>query len=254
MSAQPGAAAAHRTPVIGIGGIPMRCRFADVWDRDVVMLHRSYLDAITRAGAVAVILAPSSVLQENPAAPLDLLDGLILAGGSDIEPSQYGQTPHPKLGTVDPLRDRCELALAREALARDLPILGICRGMELLNVAVGGTLIQHLPDAIGHDAHLRSAGTFESHAVQVLEASLTAKLVGPDQQMVHSHHHQAVDRLGECVAATAWDHERQVVEAIEITDARLALGVQWHPEEDAGSGLIERFISEITAQQQNSDH
>jgi putative glutamine amidotransferase len=239
----------HRPLVIGVGGIPMQCQFGDVWDVPVVMLHRTYLDAIGRGGAISVILSPTNVLAENADTALDLIDGLILAGGTDVDPALYGQQPQPKLGQVDSARDHCELALATAALARNLPILGICRGMELLNVSAGGTLIQHLPDTLGHDTHLRSVGTFERHVIDVAEDTITARLVGNPSRTVMSHHHQAIDKLGSDVTATAWDADRQVVEAIELTCSRLVVGVQWHPEEDPQSNLIERFIAEIASQQ-----
>jgi putative glutamine amidotransferase len=238
----------QRPPVIGVGGIPMQCQFAGVWDRPVVMLHRSYVDAIERAGAIAVIFAPGDTLSRHPATALDLVDGLILAGGADIGPARYGQDPHPKVGTVDVVRDESELALANVALARDLPVLGICRGMELLNVAAGGTLIQHLPDRVGHDGHLQTPGTFEIHQVDVTDGTATAWLVGGNRCTVMSHHHQAVDKLGSNVTATAWDPDHEVVEAIELDDRRFAVGVQWHPEEDPNSTVIQRFVAAVAAQ------
>jgi putative glutamine amidotransferase len=246
--ARTNASPGSRPLIIGIGGIPMQCQFADVWNVPVVMLHRTYLDAIERAGAIAVVVSPATTVAENPCAVLDLLDGLILAGGTDIDPVHYGQPAHPKLGRVESVRDHTELALAAAALERDLPVLGICRGMELLNVAAGGTLIQHLPDTVGHDRHLRSVGTFETHSVQVADGTTTARIFGAPTRTVMSHHHQAVDKLGTDVTATAWDADRQVVEAIELSCSRLAVGVQWHPEEEPDSNFIESFIAEITAQ------
>lgn len=247
---EPPATAGRGSPlIIGVGGIPMQCRYGEVWDAPVVMVNQVYLDAIGRASAIAMILPPTDLLARNPFAALDLLDGLILAGGTDIDPARYGQQPHPKLGRVDPLRDASELSLAKAALDRDLPVLGICRGMELLNVAAGGTLIQHLPDTLGHDDHLRSVGTFEVHPVEVAEGTTTARIVGGSSCAVMSHHHQAVHKLGAQITATAWDSDRQVIEAIELTGSRLAVGVQWHPEEDPNSNLIERFITEIASQQ-----
>jgi len=237
-----------RPLVIGIGGIPMQCQYGDVWDVPVVMLQNTYLEAIERAGALGLILSPTQTLAENADAALDLVDGLILAGGKDIEPARYGQQPHPKLGSVDQMRDAAEFALASAALTRGLPVLGICRGMELLNVVAGGTLIQHLPEQVGHHNHLKSVGTFESHAVQVADGTATARIVGAAPGPVRSHHHQAVDQLGPGVTATAWDADNEVVEAIELTCSPLALGVQWHPEEDPQSNVIERFIAEIASQ------
>ncbi len=244
-----GSAQPRRPLVIGVGGIPMQVQYGEVWNTPVVMMNRTYLDAIERAGALAVVLSPTRILAENVGAALDLLDGLILAGGTDIDPARYGQDPHPKLGNLEPTRDHTELALAAAALERDLPVLGICRGMELLNVAAGGTLTQHLPEILGHDAHLRTVGIFESHRVEIVAATATARIAGGSSRVVKSHHHQAVDQLGTGVTVTAWDADHQVVEAIELTCSSLAIGVQWHPEEDVGSNLIERFIAEIASQQ-----
>ena len=177
---------------------------------------------------------------------LDLLDGLILAGGADIDPSAYGAEPHEEtIGTV-PERDTFEIALARSALERDLPLLGICRGMQLLNVAPGGTLIQHLPESHGHEDHRRTPGTFDGadHDVRLEPGSLAARAAGEEVHGTKSHHHQGVDRLGEGLGVTGWAELDELPEAIEAPDRRFALGVQWHPEADELSVVIESFVRE----------
>lgn len=234
-----------RDPVIGICGIPARCRYGEVWDRDVVMLQQTYLRAVTEAGGMAVLLAPTARTAERPGEFLDLLDGLLLAGGSDIDPGCYGAPPHPELGRTDPVRDRAEIALAAEAVRRGLPLLGVCRGMQVLNVALGGDLIQHLPDLLGDDpTHLRTDGVFEQHPVHVEAGTRTAELTGPGAVAVSSHHHQAVGRLGAGLTVTARASGGRVVEAVECADG-YAVGVQWHPEEDPSSTVIAGFVRRV---------
>jgi putative glutamine amidotransferase len=166
---------------------------------------------------------------------LDLLDGLVLSGGADIDPASYGADTDPRTTGARGERDRFEIALARGALERDLPVLGICRGMELLNVAYGGTLVQHLADA---DVHLHTPGRYSDHDVRLEPGSLAAQAVGAERVSVRSHHHQGVDRLGEGVVASGWADPGETVEAIEIPERRWALGVLWHTEEDRESRVL----------------
>lgn len=231
--------------LIGIGGIPMQCQFGDVWDVPVTMLHRTYSDAVSAAGAIALIIPPAASLARDPNPILAKLDGLILAGGGDIDPATYGAEQGPDTGRIDRVRDDCELALASGALARDLPVLGICRGMQLLNVARGGTLLQHLPASLGHARHLPSIGTFERHEVRLEPGSAAERLAGGTRCTVESHHHQAIDRLGEGVVVTGWDVDDGIVEAIDLPGCSFAAGVQWHPEEDPDSPVIGRFVNEV---------
>ncbi|MFN8215252.1 MAG: gamma-glutamyl-gamma-aminobutyrate hydrolase family protein [Solirubrobacterales bacterium] len=234
-------------PLIGIGGIPMQCQFGGVWDEPVTMIHRAYTQAIARGGGAAVLFTPDTVLRAGAARLLEAVDALILPGGGDIDPGVYGAEREEATVRVDRERDEAELALCRAALDADLPVLGICRGMELLNVALGGTLHQHLPARIGHDGHLRDPGSFERHEVELEPGSAAARLVGAPRCAVMSHHHQAVDALGEGVAASGWERADGVVEAIELPAARLAVGVQWHPEEDPSSELIPNFVATVAA-------
>ena len=138
--------------MIGICTSLVRARWS-VWDQPAALLPFSYIESVQRAGGLALMVAPDPLVEDDPDQLLDLIDGLILAGGNDIDPSCYGADPHPETHGTVPARDRPELALVRRSVERDMPVLGICRGMQLLNVAFGGTLLQHLPDEVGHGAH-----------------------------------------------------------------------------------------------------
>jgi len=213
-----------------------------VWNEAAVMLPRAYADAVARAEGVAALLAPDDALAERPGEVLDALDGLVLAGGSDVDPLTYGASPHPSVTETEPGRDRFELALAHAALERDLPVLGVCRGMQLLNVTLGGTLLQHLPDVVASDRHRERTGVFSAHEVRLAPGSLAAEAAGGERVRVQSHHHQAPDELGEGLVASGWSVADDLVEAIELPERRFALGVLWHPEIDARSGVIDAFV------------
>jgi putative glutamine amidotransferase len=234
-----------RRPRIGICTALERARWT-VWDREAFLLSRAYVDALQAADAVVFMVPPDPWVSEHPDDVLGGVDGLLLAGGADIDPSAYGAERHPKTTNTRPDRDRAEIALARRALERDLPLLGICRGMQLLNVALGGTLVQHLPDDVGHTDHRRSLGSFDNadHDVRLTPGSLAARAAGETLHATKSHHHQGVDRLGEGIEATGWSVLDELVEAIEVADARWALGVQWHPEADSRSGVVAAFAGE----------
>jgi putative glutamine amidotransferase len=180
---------------------------------------------------------------------LDLVDGLILAGGADIDPGAYGADRHAETKGTVPERDTFEIALTRRAFERDLPLLGICRGMQLMNVARGGTLLQHLPESHGHHEHRRNPGSFDGadHDVRLQEGSLAARAAGETTHGTKSHHHQGVDDLGEGLEITGWSTMDELPEAIEAPDSRFALGVQWHPEADETSKLIEALVAEAAA-------
>jgi putative glutamine amidotransferase len=230
-------------PRIGLCTALERARWT-VWDQDAFLLSRSYADALQAAGAVAVMLPPDPWLAEHPEDALDALDALVLAGGADIDPVNYGAERHPKTVNTRPERDRAEIALAHGALARVLPVLGICRGMQLLNVALGGTLIQHLPDDFGHTDHRRSLGSFDNadHDVRLAEGSLAARAAGETLHATKSHHHQGVATLGDGLVASGWSVLDDLVEAIELPGRRFALGVQWHPEVDPRSRVVRSFV------------
>ena len=169
-----------------------------------MLLPRSYPDAVQAAGGIAVLLAPDPLLTAEPDRVLDLLDGLILAGGRDVDPVTYGEDPHPETDESRPERDHFELALAKRAMERDMPFLGICRGMQVMNVARGGTLVQDLPEHLGHQDHRRTLGTFEGndHPVRLDAGSLAARAAGEEQHGTLSHHHQGVGEIGDGLAVT----------------------------------------------------
>jgi putative glutamine amidotransferase len=218
-------ASSASSPLIGISSYLERTRFG-VWDVPAAVLPRGYLDGVVAAGGVPVLLPP---VGEWTAHLLSRLDGLVIAGGADIDPSCYGADRRIESGPPRPDRDESERRLVDLALGSGLPLLGVCRGMQLLNVALGGTLHQHLPDEVGNHDHLPMPGTFGRVPVKVAAGSRLAGILG-EHADVQCHHHQSLDRLGEGLTAVAWAGDG-TVEGIELP-GRFALGVQWHPEED----------------------
>jgi putative glutamine amidotransferase len=192
------------------------------------------------------MLPPDRLLLEDPGEVLDLLDGLVLAGGADIDPSSYGEQAHPETVDTVPERDRFEIALVRAAIECDLPVLGICRGMQLINVAHGGSLLQHLPERFGHHEHLRVPGTFDGadHDVDLVEGTLAARAAGETHHATKSHHHQGIDRLGEGLRISGCSAMDHLPEAIEVPGRRFVLGVQWHPEADETSRVVGALVAE----------
>lgn len=240
-------------PVIGVCTALERARWG-LWDQEAVLLARSYVEAVQQAGAMVLMLAPDPVLLEHPEEALDLVDGLVLAGGADIDPASYGEPAHPETLDTVPERDRFEIALVRAAIERDLPVLGICRGMQLINIAYGGTLLQHLPERFGHHEHLRVPGTFDGadHDVDLVEGSLAARAAGETRHATKSHHHQGVDRLGEGLRISGCSAMDGLPEAIELPDRRFVLGVQWHPEADQTSRVVGALVA--AAERSPSSH
>jgi putative glutamine amidotransferase len=205
-----------------------------VWQRPADLLGAGYADAVADAGGAPVLLPP---LPEVVLDALPALDGLVLAGGADIDPRRYGAVRDPATGPPRQDRDETELELARACLERDIPLLAICRGMQVLNVALGGSLLQHLPDVAGTAAHRAGDGCFHERTIDVAPGSRLAALVG-DRLDVHCYHHQAVDRLADGLRAVAWS-EDGVVEAVEpVQPAGFLLAVQAHPEESADRRLF----------------
>jgi putative glutamine amidotransferase len=211
------------------------------------MAPRSYAAAVQAAGALALLFPPDDVVAEEPAPLLDRIDALVLAGGSDVDPATYGAPRHPETSGTRPERDRFEVSLARAALERQMPVLGICRGMQVLNVAMGGSLVQHLPDLLGHGDHRHTPGAFGDHEVRLVPGSLAARAAGGERVSVKSHHHQGVDDLGEGLAPTGWSVPDDLVEAIEMPDRRFALGVLWHPEQEERSRVIAALVEATRA-------
>ena len=232
-----------RRPVIGICSAIESARWG-AWEVLCNLSPRTYSLAVQRAGGIALLLPPDDGVAEAPDQVLDLLDGLVLAGGSDVDAGTYGARPHAETKGTRPERDRFELALGHRALERDMPLLGVCRGMQMLNVVRGGTIDQHLPDSVGHEDHRHTPGVFSDHEVRLDPGSRVAEVVGVERTAVKSHHHQGIEELGEGVVASGWGDDDEVVEAIEVPDRRFALGVLWHPEEDEQSRVIGALVDQ----------
>jgi gamma-glutamyl-gamma-aminobutyrate hydrolase PuuD len=225
-------------PVIGITSYAQPARWG-AWDLPAALIPLMYVDAVERAGGRPVVIPPSD---DGAGETLDLLDGVVFSGGADVDPASYGAQAHPLTDPPQERRDRGELALLGAALARDVPVLAICRGSQLLNVLRGGDLVQHLPDELGHTDHRETHGVFSDHEVTVgAETRLGAVLGG--SATVKSSHHQGLGRLGEGLveAARATDG---TVEALEDPTKRFAVGVLWHPEAGEDQRLFDALVEE----------
>ncbi|KQM60506.1 glutamine amidotransferase [Agreia sp. Leaf210] len=225
-----------------------------VWDVPASFLPKVYFDAVEKAGGIAVLLPPQAVSDAIADRLLDSLDGLILTGGKDIEPSRYGQEAHPETDEPRPDRDAWEDTLLRRAIEREIPFLGICRGAQMLNVARGGTLHQHLPDVVGDRRYQAGEGVFNHVEVSVEQDSRLAGLLS-DTIDVPVYHHQAIDTLGDGLVVTARTPDG-TIEAVELDSVPFGVAVQWHPEESREdirlfAGLIEA-ASKYRAQEQDS--
>ena len=213
-------------PLIGLTTYRERAK-TGVWDTEFALLHHVYVDCVARAGGIPVLLPP----QEHGAGEvIARLDALVLSGGSDIDPERYRQRPQPHTKVVRPWRDDWELRLLQCALEADLPVLGVCRGAQLLNVALGGTLDQHVPATAGHEGHCPEPGVFGETRVSLRAGSTLAEVLGPEVK-VPCYHHQAIDQVAPGLEVTGRSDDG-TVEAVELPGRRFALGVQWHPEQD----------------------
>jgi gamma-glutamyl-gamma-aminobutyrate hydrolase PuuD len=211
------------------------------WNMEAALVPADYVRAVTAAGGAPVLVPPGASLPET----LDLVDGLVFSGGSDLDPELYDAEAHPETNGVIRERDDFELELMRAALERDMPMLAICRGSQVLNVALGGDLEQHVPDRVGTHVHKEVNGVFADHDVEVVAGTKLASIIG-DRHDVKSHHHQGFGRLGSGLreAARAPDG---TVEALEDTTRRFALGVLWHPEAGEDMALFRSLVAEAAA-------
>ena len=230
-----------RRPLVGITTYVTPATFG-AWVLESALIPYDYVRAVERAGGRAVLVPP---FEDDPDEILDAVDGLVFSGGSDLDPDLYGQEPHPETNGVVPERDSAELALLRAALERDLPVLAICRGSQILNVALGGDLIQHLPDHIGHNGHKERPGEFSEHDVEIEQGTRLSSLLG-DRLPVKSHHHQGFARLGSGLKPAARDEDGSV-EALEAPERRFTLGVLWHPEAGEDARLFQALVDEASA-------
>ena len=225
-------------PLVGITTYVTPASFG-AWEMEAALVPVQYVAAVERAGGRAILVPPSSDGMDEV---LDAVDGLVFSGGSDLEPGTYGQDPHPETKGVVRERDDAELALLTAALERDLPVLAICRGSQVLNVALGGDLVQHLPEVVGDEKHKHTPGEFADHDVELEPETRIGRLLG-ERAPVKSHHHQGFGRLGEGLVEAA-RAEDGTIEALEDPSRRFALGVLWHPEAGEDQQLFEELVRE----------
>jgi putative glutamine amidotransferase len=223
-------------PVVGITTYVTPARWG-YWDVEAALVPLEYVSAIERAGGRPLLVPPSV---EGVDETLDAVAGLIFSGGSDLDPGLYGQDAHPQTTGIVKERDRAELALLEGALARDMPVLAVCRGSQVLNVALGGDLVQHLPDVVGDERHKHTPGTFADHDVRLDGGSRLGALLG-ERAPVKSHHHQGFGRVGKGLTEVAWADDG-TLEAVEDPSRRFAVGVLWHPEAGEDARLFEELV------------
>jgi putative glutamine amidotransferase len=226
-------------PIIGVTSSIEHAEWG-VWRSLSVLVPLNYVRAIEHAGGRPLVVPP---LEDAVDETLDALHGVVLTGGADLSPEHYGADLHPETAPDLPARDRFELDLVTRALERDLPVLAVCRGSQVLNVARGGDLIQHLPEVVGSERHRHTPGAFADHDVDLRPGSGLAAILG-DRAPVKSHHHQAYGRLGEGLEEAAWASEDGTLEALEDPRARFAVGVLWHPEEGEDFALFECLVEQ----------
>lgn len=233
--------ASSGAPVIGLTTY-LEPAQTGVWDVPASFLPQAYFEAVNRAGGIAVLLPPQPVDEDIASRVLDGLDGLIVTGGKDVDPARYGQAPHPTTDQPRLDRDAWEDALLRGAIERELPFLGICRGAQVLNVALGGTLIQHLPDVVGSTRYNLGGGQYNEVAVEVVPGSELSELIGAGVD-AKVYHHQAIDRVAEGLTVSARTDDG-IIQGVELPSVPFGVAVQWHPEESSEdirlfAGLVE---------------
>jgi putative glutamine amidotransferase len=229
-------------PLIGISAYGEQASWG-VWESQAVVLPRRYADRVAAAGGIPVLLPPAPGIEDA----LGRLDGLMLSGGGDIDPARSGAEPAPHVASVREERDTAEFALLAAAMSLQLPVLGICRGMQVINVARGGSLHQHLPDVVGHHAHAPVPGAYGAHEVQVAPGSRLREILGGGDGdlaiTTPTHHHQAVDRLGKGLTVTAWAADG-TIEAFELdSGGPFLVAVQWHPEAGDDPRLFRALVA-----------
>jgi putative glutamine amidotransferase len=229
-------------PIVGITTYLTQAAWA-AWELEAALVPASYVQSVAEAGGVPLLVPPAAAL--DPDQVLSAVDGLVFSGGSDLDPELYDAKLHPETAGVVRERDDAELILMRAALRRDLPLLAICRGSQVLNVALGGDLEQHVPDRVGHSLHREVPGTFSDHDVSIAAGTRLGTILG-ERHEVKSSHHQGFGRLGAGLeeSARAWDG---TLEAVEDPAHRFALGVLWHPEEEEDRALFEALVAEAAA-------
>ncbi|MFH9352343.1 gamma-glutamyl-gamma-aminobutyrate hydrolase family protein [Kitasatospora sp. NPDC017646] len=227
-----------RKPLIGLTTYLTDARWGE-WELPAALLPAAYTSCLRAAGGSAVLLPPDA--PDAAAGVVGRLDGVVLTSGEDLDPALYGAQPHPCTGPPVRERDRWERAVLAAALARDIPVLGVCRGMQLMNVHAGGTLVQHLPDEVGHHGHNPHGGHFAPHAVTTVAGTRMGALL-PGTSQVATHHHQAVESLGAGLVVAARTADG-TIEAIESTRHRFAVGVQWHPEMGFDSAVLRALVA-----------
>ena len=221
-------------PVIGITAYVEPARWG-VWDTMATLVPHAYVRAVTESGGLALVIPPESVAPDL----VEHLDGLLLVGGPDVTPAAYGEEPHEQTTVVRPERDSAELAVLRAALDADLPVLGVCRGLQLMAVDAGGRLHQHVPELVGHDQHRPALGEYGEHEARFTPGSRVAAILG-DHLRVNSYHHQSVVDPGH-LTATGWADDG-TIEVAELEGRRFVLGVQWHPEETDDHRLFQALV------------
>jgi putative glutamine amidotransferase len=235
-------------PVVGITTYVTDARWG-YWNLEAALIPFDYVRAVEQAGARPVLVPPSlDGIDET----LDALDGVVFTGGSDLDPELYGEEPHAETFGIVRRRDEAELALLRAALDRDMPVLGICRGIQVLNVGMGGDLEQHVPDVVGHDGHKHDPpGEFLAHDVAIEPDTRLAEILG-DRTSVMSHHHQGLKTLAPGLVETAHSDDG-LVEAVEAPDRRFTVGVLWHPEAGQDARLFETLVAEAKRYREERD-
>jgi gamma-glutamyl-gamma-aminobutyrate hydrolase PuuD len=226
-------------PLIGITSYAQPARWG-AWELPAALVPLFYVQSVEEAGGRALVVPPSTDAVDET---LDVLDGVVFSGGIDIDPAAYGAERHAKPDPAQVHRDAGELALLERALERDIPTLAICRGFQLVNVARGGDLVQHLPESVGHEGHREELGRFSEHAVAVKSGTKLASILGMHHDGVKSSHHQGVGRVGEGLVETAWADDG-TLEGLEDPAKRFAVAVLWHPEMEEDKRLFAALVEE----------